>query len=57
MNLRGSAFGIFDGVFGAAWFAGSALMGLLYGVSLPAMVAFGVACQLGAALLFFRICL
>ena len=57
VNLRGSAFGIFDGVFGAAWFAGSALMGLLYGASLPAMVAFGVACQLGAALLFFRICL
>ena len=34
MNKRGSAFGAFNGVYGVAWFAGSAVMGLLYDHSL-----------------------
>ena len=55
MNKRGSAFGAFNGVYGVAWFLGSAAMGLLYSYSLPALVAFGVAAQLAAALLFFRL--
>ena len=53
MNKRGSAFGAFNGVYGVAWFLGSALMGLLYDHSLIALVAFGVAAQLLAAALFF----
>jgi MFS family permease len=55
MNKRGTAFGAFNGVFGIAWFLGSALMGQLYGVSLIALVAFGVASQLIAAVMFWRL--
>jgi MFS family permease len=43
---RGSAFGIFNTVYGVMWFAGSALIGLLYGWSLIAVVAFAMSCQL-----------
>lgn len=53
MNKRGTAFGTFNGVYGVAWFAGSALMGVLYGWSLTAVVAFGVIAQLVAAAMFF----
>jgi MFS family permease len=55
MNKRGQAFGAFNGVYGVAWFLGSAVMGLLYDRSLPALVAFGVAAQFTAAVLFFRL--
>ena len=43
---RSTAFGVFDTGFGIAWFLGSAVMGLLYGKSIPAMVAFSVGLQL-----------
>src|SRR6266446_3137932 len=43
---RSTAFGIFDTGFGVAWFAGSAIMGLLYDKSIPALVAFSVALQI-----------
>ena len=52
MNKRGSAFGAFNGVFGVAWFAGSAIMGLMYAHSLIGLVAFGMVAQLGAAAMF-----
>lgn len=52
MNKRGGAFGAFNGVYGVAWFAGSAIMGLLYDHSLLALVAFGIAFQLAAAAMF-----
>ena len=55
MKKRGTAFGAFNGVYGVAWFLGSAVMGLLYGVSLPALVAFGIVMQLASALVFFRL--
>lgn len=55
MNQRGSAFGAFNGVYGVAWFLGSAAMGWLYDHSLVALVAFGVLAQLSAALLFFQL--
>lgn len=45
---RGTAYGVFNSIYGAAWFAGSALMGVLYDVSLPALVVFSVASQLSA---------
>ena len=53
MNKRGTAFGAFNGVYGVAWFLGSAAMGLLYDYSLIALVAFGILFQLSSALLFF----
>lgn len=52
MNKRGGAFGAFNGVYGVAWFAGSAVMGLLYDHSLVALVTFGIAAQLIAAGMF-----
>lgn len=53
MNKRGTAFGAFNGVYGVAWFAGSAAMGLMYAHSLTALVIFGVVLQLIAAAMFF----
>jgi predicted MFS family arabinose efflux permease len=55
MNKRGTAFGAFNGVFGIAWFAGSSAMGLLYQHSVVALVAFGMAAQFAAAVLFFAL--
>ena len=55
MNRRGTAFGAFNGVYGVAWFLGSTLMGVLYGVSLPALVAFGIVGQLAAAVMLLRL--
>ncbi len=52
MNKRGSAFGTFNAFYGVMWFAGSVVMGLLYAHSLLALVVFGIACQIAAALLF-----
>jgi MFS family permease len=45
---RSTAFGVFDTGFGIAWFAGSAIMGLLYDKSIPALVVFSVVLQLAA---------
>jgi MFS family permease len=52
MNKRGRAFGIFSGIYGILWFAGSAAMGLLYNHSRAGLVLFGVAAQSLGALLF-----
>ncbi|MCR4410534.1 MAG: MFS transporter [Candidatus Saccharicenans sp.] len=52
---RATAYGIFNAIFGAAWFAGSALMGFLYSRQLGAMVLFSVLAQVAAAFLFFRL--
>jgi MFS family permease len=52
MNKRGRAFGIFNGVYGILWFAGSAAMGALLGITPVALVAFGVAAQAAAAAVF-----
>jgi MFS family permease len=51
-SKRASAYGIFTSGFGLSWFLGSALMGWLYDVYLPALIVFSVTTQLGAALLF-----
>jgi len=55
MNKRGSAFGVFNAVYGVMWFLGSVAMGLLYDRSVPALVAFGMAAQLVSAVMFFRL--
>ena len=41
-TARGTAFGIFQALYGGAWFAGSAVLGLLYASSFPLFLAFGV---------------
>lgn len=43
---RSTAFGAFDTSFGIAWFAGSALMGLIYGKSILALVLFSMVLSL-----------
>jgi len=49
---RGAAFGLFTSGYGLAWFFGSAVMGLLYDLSLQSLVIFSVATQgLGAVIL------
>ncbi|MCL5884094.1 MAG: MFS transporter, partial [Deltaproteobacteria bacterium] len=45
---RGTAYGIFNAAYGVSWFLGSAFMGLLYDVSLHAVVVFAVVMQLGS---------
>jgi MFS family permease len=51
-HKRGTAFGLFDTVFGIAWFAGSWLMGILYDRSLIALVLFSMLLQLLALPIF-----
>jgi MFS family permease len=52
-DKRGSAYGVFNTGFGVAWFLGSAAMGGLYGLSIPALIAFSVLAQLASIPLFF----
>jgi predicted MFS family arabinose efflux permease len=47
-DRRGSAYGLFNAAYGLAWFLGSALMGMLYDVSLTGLAAFSVVAQLAA---------
>jgi MFS family permease len=47
-DRRASAYGIFNAAFGLFWFLGSAVMGILYDVALPALVVFSVIAQLAA---------
>jgi MFS family permease len=47
-HRRASAYGLFDTGFGVFWFVGSVTLGVLYGRSLAAVVAFSVAVQLAA---------
>ena len=50
---RATAYGIFNAIFGAAWLAGSALMGFLYDRQILFMVLFSVAAQIAAAVIFY----
>jgi predicted MFS family arabinose efflux permease len=45
---RASAYGLFTAGYGIAWFAGSVLMGLLYDVAFPLLIAFSIATELAA---------
>lgn len=54
-DKRGAAYGLFSTVYGFAWFAGSAAMGLMYDWSLPVLIAFCVLGQLAALPLFYAL--
>jgi len=54
---RPSAYGLFTAGFGISWFLGSAVIGALYTISIPALVAFSVGAQLAAIPFFLRIVL
>ena len=47
-DRRGTGYGVFNSVFGVAWFAGSAAMGMLYALSPLAPAALSLAGQLAA---------
>ena len=49
---RATGYGVFECSFGAFWFLGSWLMGVLYDVSIPAMIAVSVIAQLAALPLY-----
>ena len=49
---RATGYGIFECSFGIFWFLGSWLLGVLYDVSVPAMVAVSVVSQLAAIPLY-----
>lgn len=52
---RGSAFGIFYVGYGLAWFAGSAVLGLLYDRTIGGLVLFSVIAQMVAVVVLFRV--
>lgn len=52
---RASAYGIFTAAYGIFWFLGSAVIGLLYDVSIRAAVAFCVAAGLASLPFFFAV--
>lgn len=49
-NQRGAAYGIFNAVYGLSWFAGSALMGVLYGIGIFYLVAYAIVLQTASLL-------
>jgi MFS family permease len=49
---RAAAYGLFAAGYGIFWFLGSSLLGILYGISLPALIIFSVAIELAAIPLF-----
>ncbi len=51
-SSRATGYGIFECAFGAAWFLGSWLMGVLYDISIPAMIGVSMAAQLAAIPLY-----
>jgi len=52
---RATAYGLFNAGFGFAWFAGSAIMGFLYGKNVTWMVAFSVSAQLASIPFLFLV--
>jgi MFS family permease len=50
-----SAYGLFNLVYGFAWFAGSALIGVVYDLSIPTVVAVSIVLELAAIPLFLRV--
>jgi len=55
VERRPSAYGLFTGAYGLFWFAGSAVIGILYDHSVSAVIAFCVIAELAAVPLFGRV--
>jgi MFS family permease len=52
---RGWAYGVFNTAYGAFWFLGSTLIGVLYDFSIPALVAFSMIMILASIPLFYSV--
>jgi len=50
---RGFAYGIFNTIYGVAWFAGSTIMGFVYDFSILDIIAFTVIMELISLIVFF----
>ena len=55
IERRGFAYGIFNTAYGASWFLGSALMGLLYGISINYLILFVILMELISIPVFFLV--
>jgi predicted MFS family arabinose efflux permease len=55
VERRGFAYGIFNTAYGAGWFLGAALMGLLYELSINYLILFAVVMELISIPLFFSV--
>ena len=53
VQRRASAYGLFTAGYGVFWFLGSAALGILYSISLPALIVFSLVVELAAIPLFF----
>jgi predicted MFS family arabinose efflux permease len=53
IERRGLAYGIFNTAYGAGWFLGGAVMGLLYGLSINYLILFAVVMEVMSIPLFF----
>jgi predicted MFS family arabinose efflux permease len=54
-NRRATAYGMMNMWFGISWFLGSALMGALYDISIPALITFSILFQLIAIPFFMAV--
>jgi MFS family permease len=52
---RGTAYGLFNTGYGIFWFVGSALIGFLYDISIPYLIAFSMAAQAASLPLLFMV--
>jgi len=52
VQRRASAYGLFTAGYGISWFLGSTVIGILYDVSLPALITFSIVAELAAIPLF-----
>jgi predicted MFS family arabinose efflux permease len=55
LQRRASAYGIFTAGYGVAWFLGSAILGMLYDVSLPALIGFSFVTTCAAVFFLLRV--
>lgn len=55
LERRGSAYGIFNTIYGGAWFLGCAVMGVLYDVSIHYLIVFVVVMELISLPMFFLV--
>ncbi len=53
IEVRGTAYGIFNTAYGLAWFAGTSLMGVLYGISIRYIFIFTLIAEVVAAVFLF----
>lgn len=55
VQRRASAYGLFTAGYGIFWFLGSVVIGILYGLSIPVLIAFSLIVELAAIPLFLLV--